>query len=65
MATTFLTVNQFVEKQPAFTVNSIRALIFNGEKNGLFSSGAIQRIGRRILVNEEKFISWIESGASA
>jgi hypothetical protein len=54
-------VNQFVQKYPAFAVGGIRALIFNETKNGLKESGAILRIGRKILIDEEKFFKWIEA----
>jgi hypothetical protein len=60
--TTIVTVKQFAERQPAFTNDSLRSLIFNGDKNGLNASGAIQRIGRRILIIEERFIAWVEGG---
>jgi hypothetical protein len=59
----YLTVNQFSEKHPAFTRGGLRALIFNGNQNGLAKSGAIVRIGRKVLINEPKFFSWVEGGA--
>ena len=60
---TLSTINQFADKQPAFTSASLRALIFNEATNGLAKAGAIVRVGRRVLINEEKFFSWIEAGA--
>jgi hypothetical protein len=60
---TLSTVNQFSEKHPAFTRGGLRALIFNENQNGLAKSGEIVRIGRKVLINEPKFFSWIESGA--
>ena len=56
----YLTINQFIEKQPAFTNGGLRALIFNEYSNGLAKSGAIVRIGRKILIDEAKFFTWIE-----
>ncbi|MCK9394335.1 MAG: hypothetical protein M0Q44_01940 [Methylobacter sp.] len=58
---TLSTVNQFTAKQPAFTPAAIRALIFNEHSNGLAKSGAIVRIGRRVLIDNEKFFVWVES----
>jgi hypothetical protein len=58
-----LSVNQFIDTHKAFTAGSLRALIFNEHTNGLAKAGAIVRIGRKVLVNEEKFFSWIEAGA--
>lgn len=57
---TLSTVNQFTEKHPAFTVGGLRAWIFNEHTNGLAKSGSIIRIGRKVLINEEKFFAWIE-----
>ena len=56
-----LTVKQFTEKELAFTVGGIRSIIFNEHHNGLAASGAIIRIGRRVLINHEKFFRWVES----
>ena len=64
MATpTLSTINQFADKQPAFTRSCLRGLIFEENTNGLTKAGAIVRVGRRVLINEEKFFSWIEAGA--
>ena len=60
-AWTYSTVKQFVERHPAFTVGGMRAQIFNETTNGLKEAGAIVRIGRKILINEEKFFAYLES----
>lgn len=60
---TLSTINQFADKQPAFTSASLQKLISNEATNGLTKAGAIVRVGRRVLINEEKFFSWIEAGA--
>jgi hypothetical protein len=57
---TLLTVKQFADKHPAFPIGGLRHLIFHEETNGLQESGAIIRIGRRVLINEEKFFLWLE-----
>jgi hypothetical protein len=57
----YSTVKQFSERYPAFTVGSLRAIIFNASTNGLSESGAIVRVNRRILLNEPKFFRWVES----
>lgn len=62
--TTFVTVNQLAQRQPALCVGGIRHLIFNEEKNGLKQSGAISRIGKKILIDEGRFIEWVQSGAA-
>ena len=60
------TVNQFIEQNPAFTHGGLRSLIFNEHQNGLASSGAIIRIGRKVLINENKFFDWVgtQSGSA-
>lgn len=57
----YSTVQQFSEKHHAFTVASLRALIFNANTNGLNESTAIVRIGRKVIINEDKFFDWLES----
>ncbi|MEI6067960.1 MAG: hypothetical protein WCP96_11495 [Methylococcaceae bacterium] len=57
----YSTVKQFSERHPAFTVGSLRALIFNANSNGLNESGAIVRINRRVLINEPNFFIWVTS----
>jgi hypothetical protein len=61
LALVYLTVNQFTEKHAAFTKGGLRALIFNENTNGLKQSGAIVRIGRKVLISEEKFFGWVEA----
>lgn len=57
----YSTVNQFAEKHSAFTVGGLRFLIFNEHSNGLAKSGAIVRIGRKVLISEAKFFAWVEA----
>lgn len=56
----YLTVNQFTDKHSAFTTGGLRALIFNESTNGLAKSGAIVRIGRKVLINESAFFVWVQ-----
>ncbi|NOT10990.1 MAG: hypothetical protein HOP23_04005 [Methylococcaceae bacterium] len=55
------TVRQFQEKHPAFTIGGLRSLIFHEHTNGLAKAGAVLRIGRKVLIDEFKFLKWIES----
>lgn len=68
----FYTVSQFAIRHPAFTDRTLRAYIFNAEDrsnsrgeaipgNGLAASGALVRQGRRILIDEPKFIEWVRT----
>lgn len=60
----FLTVKQFPQKHPAFKESGLRSWIFNEETNGLKQSGAIVRVGRKVVINEALFFAWIQGGAA-
>ena len=55
------TVPQFSESNPAFPVGGLRWQIFNQEKNGLKDAGAIVRVGRKVLIDVDKYFAWIYS----
>ena len=59
----FLIIKQFVEKQTAFSAGGVRSLIFyrgdDAEK-----VGAIARLGRRILIDEPRFLAWVRDGGA-
>lgn len=66
------TVRQFSQRNPAFTELGLRNLIFKSAPrlaadgstipgNGLVESGALLRIGRKILIDEDCFFCWVES----
>jgi hypothetical protein len=59
--TQYNTVNQFVAKYPWLTKGGVRSYIFFQDTNGLRQSRAIVRIGRKILIDEDKFFQWIET----
>lgn len=63
--TRLIKVRQLCQNHPAFSEASVRWYIFNGCNNGLEASGAVSRLGRKVLIDEEKFIEWAKSGASA
>jgi hypothetical protein len=54
------TVYQFVAAYPAFKVGGVRSLILNERENGLGASGALLRVGGKILIDSEKFFEWIQ-----
>ena len=67
----YLTVEQFSERNPAFTPAALRNLIFKADErqstkgvihgNGLIQAGAVVRVGRKVLIVESRFFDWIES----
>lgn len=64
------TVSQFCEDNPAFTQSALRNLIFKAEArytskgeikgNGLIETGALKRLGRKVLIDETAFYHWID-----
>ncbi len=59
----FSTVEQLAEKYPAFTVGSLRWLLFHRAHNGLNS--AVVQLGRKVLIDEQAFVAWLRSRKAA
>jgi len=57
----YLTISQFIKKHKAFTNGGMRSLVFQEHQNGLAQSGAIVRIGRKVLIQEARFFAWVEA----
>ena len=65
------TVAQFAEEEPAFTEAALRNLIFKADQrhastgviagNGMIESGALVRIGRKVLIHRAKFLGWVQA----
>lgn len=58
-----VTVKQLVEKRPYLTESSVRWLLFNRKHNGL--SQAVVKIGKKVLIDEEKYDIWENSHQEA
>lgn len=59
----YLTIDQFIKEYPAFTLGTIRALIFRAETNGF--NKVIKRLSPtgkrgRIYINVTTFFEWFE-----
>lgn len=65
-----VTVRQFAARHPAISESALRWAIFRSAPrrnsrgdllpgNGLEQSGAILRLGRRVLVHEQRFFDWL------
>ena len=50
------TVEQVAKKIPALTEPAIRWHLFNRELNGLTKSGAVIKVGRRVLLDLPKYV---------
>lgn len=67
----FKTVEQFSSNNPAFTTSALRNLIFKADErhttigvikgNGLIETGALIRIGRKVLIDENRFYAWVQN----
>ena len=55
-----LTVGQFCDKHRFISEGGVRFQIFNQQTNGLEKSGALIRLGRKILIDENKYFEWID-----
>ena len=69
---TLLSVKDFSTKHSSFSEPSLRWLIFNSTErktsrgdripgNGLAESGVIIRIGRKVLIDENRFFGWLDA----
>ena len=66
-----LNVRQFSQRNPVFTESALRNLIFKADErlgangtiagNGLIEAGALIRIGRKVLIDEDCFFEWMEA----
>lgn len=53
-----MTVQQYVAAHPYYSVASFRWLLFNRATNGLSKSGAVIKIGKKILVDSARCEAW-------
>ena len=53
------TVKLFCERHKWISEGGLRWLLFNRKLNGLQKSGAIIMIGRKLLIDEQKFFAWL------
>lgn len=52
------TVDQFTQRNPAFSIGGLRWLLFNRKENGL--EKAVVRVNRRVLIDEKLFFDWLD-----
>jgi len=58
------TVSQFCEANPAFSSGSMRNMLFYRDMNGLIECGAVVCLGKRILIDCDKFFAWLRGNPS-
>jgi hypothetical protein len=58
MSRNLLTINQFADKYPAFSVGGLRWTRFNSNHNGF--KAAFVKHGARVLIDEDQFFKAIE-----
>lgn len=60
------TVRTLAQKYPdVITEGGLRWQIFNEESNGLKKSGAIIRLGRKVLIDADRYFAWIYGEGNA
>jgi hypothetical protein len=59
----FSTVEQFVQKYPAFTVGGVRWLLFNRAQNGF--DAAVVQLGRKILIDDQAAVAWLRTNKAS
>ena len=64
-APVFLTVAEFCKRHTWAKVGGIRHAIFFARDNGLEASGALIFFGRKLLIDEAKFIAWVREHGTA
>lgn len=58
----YFTPKQFVERHQWLSLGGLRHYLFRRRINGLDESGALIILGKRkIIINESKFIEWMQS----
>jgi hypothetical protein len=66
---TLLTVRQLAARHPAFTEPAIRCLIYKAAHNRAavpqvsVLDTALRRVGRRVLIDESRFLAWVDACA--
>lgn len=53
------TVNQTAATHEAFSIASLRWLIFNKQTNGF--SKCVRKIGRKVLIDLDQFEAWVDA----
>lgn len=61
---TLYTVSQFAHSHHGLSEAALRWQIFRATENGLDQAGAIRRVGRRVYIVGERYLQWLDSGAS-
>ena len=57
----YVTVKQFAEKHPAFSLGGLRSAIF-WKRDELEKAHAVTQLGRRVLIDEPRFLQFVQSG---
>jgi len=57
----YLTVKQFCAKHSAFSIGGIRSAIF-WKRDELEKAQAVTQLGRRVLIDEPRFLAFVQAG---
>lgn len=56
-----LSIKQFCERHPAYTEKGMRRRIDRKNDYGLADSGSVLRDGAKIMIDEERFLAWLDA----
>jgi len=59
----YIPINRWPEFYPWPSISALRMLIFRGDENGF--SSCVVRVGRKVLIDESAFHSWVEQHKDA
>ena len=55
------TIKQFVERHPWLTKRALENQIYQADYNGLTKFGVIVKVGRKVLIDGDRYTRWLES----
>lgn len=58
MARNLITIDALAKRGP-FSESSLRWMVFQEASNGLRDTGAVIRLGRRVLIDIDRFDDWL------
>lgn len=56
-----MTVQQYVDAHPYYSMASFRWILFSRHTNGLAKAGAVIKIGKKILIDSDRVAAWEDS----
>ena len=58
-----MTIEQIAKTTPGLCPRAIRNILIERNRNGLSSTGSVIKVGKKIWLDQEKFMAWFFSHA--